>query len=60
MKVGDLVFSDYDDQVTRRVGVVVDPALMDAYHGLLIVVLWADGEREPVYANNVEVLNESR
>ena len=29
-------------------------------YGMLIVVLWADGEREPVYANNVEVVNESR
>ena len=60
MKIGDLVFSDYDDQVTRRVGVIVDPALLDDYHGMVILVLWTDGEREPVYANNVEVVDEDR
>tara|TARA_Y100000310_G_scaffold312239_1_gene359347 strand:- start:940 stop:1098 length:159 start_codon:yes stop_codon:yes gene_type:complete len=52
MKIGDLV----RDIRIGRVGVVTDPALIHDYHGMVIVVLWSNGEKGRIRLNNVEAI----
>jgi len=58
VKIGDLVQSVYSDFEREMIGVVVDVINSDYHVPPVCKVLWASGEIEKEWTDDVEVIND--
>ena len=58
LKVGDLVRSGHSDFDSEKIGMVVDVINSDYHVPPVCKVLWASGEIEKEWTDDVEVIND--